>query len=115
MMSGLLRCIVKQPGQAPEIAEIPNTLKASQEIVGGYIDIVRLPYDDTGKVIDMIIHDEGLLLELEPNIVLNKHTTIVGPVIFTSSTDCGDQCSLSDEEIASILSWLLVLNKEGRA
>lgn len=115
MMSGLLRCITKLPGEAPQLAEIPNTLEAAQEFIGGYIDIVRLPYDKSGRVIDMIIHDEGLLIGLERNIVLNQHTTIVGPVIFTSQTSCGDQCSLSNEEAVNILRWLLELNKEGRA
>lgn len=33
-----MKAILKKPGQAPEIVEVDNDLKALQEVVGGYIE-----------------------------------------------------------------------------
>ena len=39
-----MKAIRKKPGCAPEIIEVENTLKALQQEVGGYIEVITLPY-----------------------------------------------------------------------
>ena len=60
------------PGREPEMVDIDNTLKALQQAVGGYIETVTLPR--TGLVV--IVNEEGRLLDLPENGVLN-----IGPLM----------------------------------
>lgn len=60
------------PGREPEMVDIDNTLKALQQAVGGYIETVTLPR--TGLVV--IVNEEGRLLDLPKNGVLN-----IGPLM----------------------------------
>ena len=60
------------PGREPEMVDIDNTLKALQQAVGGCIETVTLPR--TGLVV--IVNEEGRLLDLPKNGVLN-----IGPLM----------------------------------
>ena len=60
------------PGHEPVMADIDNTLKALQKAVGGYVETVTLPR--TGLVV--IVNEEGRLLDLPENGVLN-----IGPLM----------------------------------
>ena len=57
-----MKAIRKKPGCAPEIIEVENTLKALQAEVGGYIEVITLPY---GAAI--ICNEEGRILGLPDN------------------------------------------------
>lgn len=46
-----MKVIWKDPGQQPKLVEIPNTLEALQEAVGGRIETVRL-FEDACLVCD---------------------------------------------------------------
>lgn len=50
----LIMVFVKNPGQAPHMEIIQNTLKAFQEIVGGHIEAVT-PFEDVA----LIVNEEG--------------------------------------------------------
>ena len=60
------------PGHEPVMADINNTLTDLQQAVGGYIEAVTLPC--TGLVV--IVNEEGRLLDLPENGVLN-----IGPLM----------------------------------
>ena len=62
----MIDILVVRPGEAPEWAQIPNTLKAMQKIVDGYIEIVR-PWDDDVAV---VCNEEALVMDLPPNRIL---------------------------------------------
>lgn len=55
-----MKCIKIEPGRAPEVSDVANTLKAMQAFVGGPIEAVRL--GDTGLV--AVVNEEGRLLDL---------------------------------------------------
>lgn len=55
------------PGHEPALNDIENSLAAFQQAVGGYIETVTIPR--TGLVV--IVNEEGRLLDLTPNGVLN--------------------------------------------
>lgn len=57
-----MKVIVKEPGKVPVIKDIPNTLQALQEAVGGYIEVVTIMSD-----MAVICDEEGRLKGKEPN------------------------------------------------
>ena len=57
-----MTAIYKAPGKAPEIIDIPNTLEALQEKVGGYIETVTFATDAC-----IICNEEGRLKGMEDN------------------------------------------------
>ena len=74
-----MKVLIKEfDGRAHE-AEIENTLEALQEIVGGYIEVVPLTFDDI-----IICNEEGKLYGMPLNFKTPVHD-IVGTVII-----CGD-------------------------
>ena len=80
--------LYKRPGKAPEIREIENDLKPMQELVGGYIETVRL--DD----ILIVCNEEGKLQGLAPNFYVEAiDDVIAGPAFF---------CRMDGDEFASI-------------
>ncbi len=92
-----MRAIYKAPGKDPQTVEIGNELNVLQQIVGGYIETVRI--SDKGI---LIMNEEGKLLGLEPNFYLGAiGDTIVGPVLVVGE-DGEDFASLPDDEAAEI-------------
>lgn len=57
-----MKAIRKKPGCEPELVEVENTLKVLQTEVGGYIEVITLPY---GAAI--ICNEEGRILGLPDN------------------------------------------------
>ena len=83
-----MTAIIKHPGQPAVSQEVENSLKALQNLVGGYIETVSLPHG-----ICMIVNEEGKLQGLQPNFRLD-HDLIVGTAVFVGVD--GDQfCGLS--------------------
>ena len=80
-----MRVVYKMPGAKAAIKEIPNELRYLQQLVGGYIETVRL-----SEHLVLICNEEGKLGGLEPNIYVQSISDIVcGPVIFVGVK--GDQ------------------------
>ncbi len=67
---------IKRPDVAIEALEVPNTLEAMQELVGGYIETVTM-----SKKMTAIFNKEGVLLNLPFNMYLGGHW-LRGPVLF---------------------------------
>ena len=61
-MADRIKVFYKPVGGERELREIPNTLEAMQELVGGYIEAVKICTD-----LVLICHEEGRVLGLEPN------------------------------------------------
>ena len=94
-----LRAIVKEPGKAAEIRTIPNTLEDLQEIVGGYIEVVRFAEDCA-----VIVNEEGKLQGLPANMWFCGDI-LCGNVVFVGVT--GDEfCGLSDSLVEILSGWL---------
>lgn len=80
---GKINAMVKMPGESWARHEIDNTLEALQGIVGGYIETLTLR---EGLV--LIVNEEGVLHELEPNMYVRGHW-LRGPIIAVGV--CGDE------------------------
>lgn len=96
-----------------EAKEIGNKLENLQEIVGGYIEIPYLSdvFDENG--IDIIINEEGKLIDgLKAEIaVIDKETNrlldiVYGNCIFASHDDEGETVGLSAEQMQIVMEEL---------
>ena len=74
-------CIIKKPGEAPEITTIENTLESFQKIVGGLIQTVTIAED-----LVIICNEEGLLMDLPYNCSVCG-IDFVGPIIFCGTKE----------------------------
>lgn len=81
-----------EPGKPPEEATIPNTLKAMQEMVGGYIEVVYL------DGICLVCNEEGKLMGLEGNRRVGGDI-IAGTFFLAGDNRDGDFCSLTQEQL----------------
>ena len=92
-----MRAIYKAPGKDPQRVNIGNELKVMQQLVGGYIETLRI--SDNGI---LVMNEEGKLLGLEPNFYLGAiGDTIVGPVLVVGEN--GDEfADLPEDEAEEI-------------
>ena len=91
-----IKGLLIKPYELPEEIEIDNTLEAKQEIVGGYIECVYLPNDDS---VVLICNEEGKLLGLPFNRDIGQDI-IAGPfIIVGDDPEIGEDRSLTDEQI----------------
>ena len=67
-MAEKIRVMIKEPGESWELREVDNTLKYLQMLVGGYIETVTVRDD-----LVLIVNEEGVLQELEPNMYVCGH------------------------------------------
>lgn len=89
--------------------EINNTLEALQEIVKGYIEIPFLSEVFNENEIDVIINEEGKLIEgMKPEIaVIDKETgkildVVYGNCVFVSHDEEGNTTALNEEQVKVI-------------
>lgn len=92
-----MRTIIKEVGKEPKIEEIENDLPTLQNLVGGYIEVVRATPD-----ILMICNEEGKLQGLPPNFSTGKDI-IVGTVVFVAFDGKEDFAGLSDYQVSEIM------------
>lgn len=89
-MEEKIRVIYKEPGKPAEVREIPNTLEALQEAVGGYIETLTFATDCAA-----IVNEEGKLRGLPANFCFLGEV-LVGNVLFVG-VDGEDFCSLKEQ------------------
>lgn len=97
-----MKVLYKEPGKAPRSLVIPNDLKTLQDLVGGYIETVRVA--DSAV---LIMNEEGKLRGLAPNFFLGAiEDVIVGPVVIAGTN--GDEfCSLTTHD-SEVIGGLLM-------
>ena len=91
-----LRVVMVEPGKPAYETEIENTLKAEQEAVGGYIEVLPL---DNKKL--LICNEEGKLNGMRGNRRI-ENDVIAGP-FFIVGEDGDEFRSLTDEEVKESL------------
>ncbi len=89
-----LEVLIIEPYKPPREATISNRLKSLQEVVGGYIEVVR-PFDEN---VILLCNEEGKFMGLPPNRGIkgknyNTDDLIVGTFIL---------CGARDEEFVSL-------------
>lgn len=94
-----MQVIRKDPGKPPRLVEIPNTLKALQQAVGGPIETVTFYVDAT-----IICNEAGRLMGLPYNCRF-LGIDFVGPILVVG-VDGDGFCSLSDEGAEFLMNQL---------
>ena len=91
-----IKVLLKKVGRKAEKIEIDDTLEAKQKLVGGLIEVA--PF---GKY-DLVCNEEGKIMALYPNCVLN-HDMICGNFFVANSDyETGEFKSLTNEEIENL-------------
>ena len=98
-MDKKIRVLVKEPGKEAELREMPNTLKALQSAVGGYIETVTFAEDCT-----LVVNEEGKLKGLPMNFRIFGDV-IVGTALFVG-VDGEEFCSLTDKQEETVRTLL---------
>ena len=91
-----MRIVYFEPGKAPVIRDIENTLEECQKLVGGYIETVWPFYSDD---VVLVCNEDARFMELKPNRHIGTahfSETILGPFFLVGSNE-EDFCSLSEE------------------
>lgn len=99
-----MKILYKKPGLPPEVREIENELKVYQELVEGYIEVVRF-----GDYC-LIVNEEGWLKNLQHNFYMEAiDQMIYGPAVFTRLNEARDDfAGMNDNDIKWIryrLGW----------
>lgn len=98
MKKDIIKVLVKKPGRPVQLGAIPNTLRAFQGAVGGYIEAVPLRPD-----LVMIVNDEGKLNGMQYNFRINLNgyeDMIFGPCLIVGvDGEEFDDCPLSQEDL----------------
>lgn len=84
-----MKVLLIEPMEQPRITEIPHTLEAMQEAVGGTIQ-ATYPWEDP---VAIVCADEGKILGFPPNRMLEDYDVLVGTFFI---------CGLSTDSFASI-------------
>lgn len=91
--SSEIRVLRVRPGQVPEQIQIPNTLSAFQQEVGGWIETVSL-----GDGAILICNEEGKLSGMDGNRRLGNDI-IAGPFLVVGDDGKGGFCSLQNDQV----------------
>ena len=69
-----MKILIVEPMKSPRRADIPHSLGAMQQAVGGYIEAVY-PFDDP---VVLVCDEEGKLKDKPPNLYIPRKDIIVG-------------------------------------
>ena len=87
-----MHILIVEPNRRPRRAEIPHTLDAMQQTVGGYIQAIY-PFDDP---VALVCNEEGKLTGLELNRLV-AHQDIIAGTFFVCGIGEEDFCDLTDD------------------
>lgn len=106
-----MRILIVEPERHPRIEEIPHTLEAMQQTVGGYIEITY-PWRDP---IALVCDEEGLLKQLPFNRIVAPQSAIFG-TFFLCGIGEEDLTDLPEELVDKYMRLLYywIADREGR-
>ena len=88
-----MQVIKINPGCKPELTELPNTLRAYQQAVGGHIEAHTITRNDLPALV-VILNEEGRLRGLPANGRLYMGhlwgQTLMGPVVIVRADESGE-------------------------
>lgn len=100
-----IKVLIKEPDKEPYVKEIEDTLEAKQEIVGGLIELVRIP---CLKNVDLYVNEEFLIEQLPGNFWVGEYENCMcGNCLFIGYDDKEDEyVDLTDKQINKIKKYV---------
>jgi hypothetical protein len=99
--------VVVEPKKLPYKKVIQNDLDSMKEIVGGWIEHISIASRPNGSRIGIILNEEGKLIGLPPNRIIegrNGADVFVGTFFITAHNLEGDTISLTEKEAEEYIS-----------
>ena len=84
-----MKILIVEPDRHPRMVEIPHTLEAMQQTVGGYIEITY-PWEDP---VALVCDEEGLLKQLPFNRLVARQCAIFGTFFL---------CGIGEEDLTDL-------------
>jgi|GEM_PF-1017585 len=105
MKDDKIKVLIRRADQEPAVEVIDNTLKAKQEIVGGYIE---MPYNpDFSADLQIVCDEEGKFKnDPKPNVYWGDYDVIMGDIFFVGISDEGESISLTPAQIDEAKKWI---------
>ena len=94
----LLRVVALEPSKQPYVAEVADDFRAFQQAVNGHFE-VAYPFEDDAV---LVVNEEGLILDLEPNCIINGNL-YVGQAFIVRNGGDGNLYSLTDHQVQNYL------------
>jgi hypothetical protein len=93
-----IQVVIVEPQKAPYKKMIPNNLEAMHDIVGGYIEIVRMnAKTETGAELIITVNEEGKLIGLPFNRNIMGFDILAGTFFISAANKQGDNVSIDDK------------------
>ena len=105
----MIRVAYVQPAQKPVMTDMPNTLRAAQQMVDGYIQILQIPFKIGTKYdyLYLVCNEDGIRLGLPQNRAVGGHR-IFGNFLICRIDRDGDHASLTSEDFEAVATELAV-------
>ena len=92
-----IQVVIVEPQKAPYKKTIPNNLDAMRDIVGGYIEIVRMDAKtQSGAELIITVNEEGKLIGLPFNRNILGFDILAGTFFISAANKQGDNVSIDD-------------------
>lgn len=95
-----IRVVVAEPGELPEVREVPNTLASMQEVVDGPIEVH--PFSAEIPELSLVVSEMGNVLPerypLNRKTYRHRQSPVWRGVMMVSKIEDGDFVSLNDTE-----------------
>jgi hypothetical protein len=99
-----IQVVIVEPNKKPYAKLIDNGLAAMNDIVGGYIEIVRMgQHTPNGAELVITVNEEGKLMNLPINRIIAGFDTLVGTFFISAANMQGDNVTIDDTTAAKII------------
>lgn len=98
-----IQVIVCRVGAEPCVERIPSGLEAMQQLVGGFIECVRITGNPFTHGIDLWCDEEFLLKDYEPNRLVGPELLIHGTFFIAAHNGEGETIGLADDEVEMLM------------
>lgn len=92
-----IRIVVAEPHKPAVVKMVSDTLEALQKEIGGNLELYRL-HALRLKGIHCYINEDGIQLNLEPNLALRGDGFILGNIIASKADAAGKELGLTERE-----------------
>lgn len=96
----MVKVIAYRAGQEPVVEDIPDTLEAMQELVGGYIEGLTIEHTPDGEGLQIICNETGKLNGLTPVAFVPKYQDVIcGDFLVSRHDNEGETVDVTEADV----------------